>query len=97
MPRRIPRKPKPNNSILPQARMQKTTYKDVISAYQDKVASINFRNDALQRIQNSNYANEYHRIQGEMSSTILPDANLQRLQQRQQTLKELFKSVGANE
>ena len=84
------RKPKADNNLLPQPRKQRMTYKDILTNYQDKVASINFRNDMIKRAKNSNYVNEHNRLSGALRGTILPDATLHRITNRQNHLRKVF-------
>ena len=61
-----------------------------LDAHTTKHASIHFRKNALDRQTVSNYQNEYNRIRGELSSTVLPDALTRaRLKERQAKLVEL--------
>ena len=67
------------------------SYKDIMKEYQDRVASINFRNDMIQRQRNANYLNEYERLQGEMNHTILRGTRLATLRERKEKLMNLIK------
>ena len=69
---------------------QMPSYKKIMKEYQDQVASINFRNDMIQRQRNANYQNEYDRLTGALDRTILPGWNLTRLQERKNNLKKLL-------
>ena len=66
------------------------SYKDIMKEYQDRVASVNFRNDMLQRQRNANYQNEYHRLSSILNHTIIPGVHLARLQKRKERLRELL-------
>ena len=87
---RVPRKPKPDTNLLPQPKRRKLTYRDILKEYQDKVASINFRNDMIKRSNNANYVNEHNRLAGALRGTILPDATLHRITNRQNHLRQVF-------
>ena len=65
-------------------------YKHIMKEYQDKVASINFRHDMLQRQKNANYQNEYNRLRGHLEHTVLRGENLHRLQHRMADLKSML-------
>jgi hypothetical protein len=58
------------------------SYKNIMKEYQDKVASINFRNDMLQRQRNANYRNEYDRMRGILDHSVLRGESLARLHHR---------------
>ena len=66
------------------------SYKSIMKEYQDKVASINFRNDMLQRQVASNYKNEFDRIRGLLEHTIMPDRDIRRLRTRGEDLQRLI-------
>jgi hypothetical protein len=66
------------------------SYKDIMKEYQNRVASVNFRNDMLQRQRNANYQNEFQRLTGILNHTIIPGAQLSRLQNRKAHLKALL-------
>ena len=93
--KRIPHKPKPDSNLLPQARHQKISYKDVMKGYEAKVASINFRRDMLTRQRNSNYVNEFNRISSVLTSNMsgLPQVSLERLRRRQTELTQMANSA----
>jgi len=65
-------------------------YKHIMKEYQDKVASIQFRHDMLQRQKNANYQNEYNRLRGHLEHTVLRGENLHRLQHRMADLKSML-------
>ncbi len=65
-------------------------YKHIMKEYQDKVASIHFRHDMLQRQKNANYQNEYNRLRGHLEHTVLRGENLHRLQHRMADLKSML-------
>jgi hypothetical protein len=65
-------------------------YKHIMKEYQDKVASINFRHDMLQRQKNANYQNEYNRLRGHLEHTVVRGETLHRLQHRMTELKGLL-------
>ena len=65
-------------------------YKHIMKEYQDKVASINFRHDMLQRQKNANYQNEYNRLRGHLEHTVVRGENLHRLQHRMADLKSML-------
>jgi hypothetical protein len=65
-------------------------YKHIMKEYQDKVASIQFRHDMLQRQKNANYQNEINRIRGHLEHTVVRGENLHRLQHRMAELKGLL-------
>ena len=66
------------------------TYKDIIKEYQDKVASIQFRHDMLQRQKNANYVNEHHRLRGKLEHTVVRGADMHRLQNRMSELRRML-------
>jgi len=99
--RRPPRRRLPNldnNSIRQQHHQVRAmqehrhmpNYKHIMKEYQDKVASINFRHDMLQRQKNANYQNEYNRLRGHLEHTVLRGENLHRLQHRMADLKSML-------
>ena len=65
-------------------------YKHIMKEYQDKVASIHFRHDMLQRQKNANYQNEYNRLRGHLEHTVVRGENLHRLQHRMAELKSML-------
>ena len=65
-------------------------YKHIMKEYQDKVASIHFRHDMLQRQKNANYQNEYQRLRGHLEHTVVRGENLHRLQHRMADLKSML-------
>ena len=65
-------------------------YKHIMKEYQDKVASIHFRHDMLQRQKNANYQNEYNRLRGHLEHTVVRGENLHRLQHRMADLKSML-------
>jgi hypothetical protein len=65
-------------------------YKHIMKEYQDKVASIQFRHDMLQRQKNANYQNEYNRLRGHLEHTVVRGENLHRLQHRMADLKSML-------
>lgn len=66
--------------------------KEQIKARQTKVASVRLRNEWLQRQKASNYHNEYDRIAGELSRTVLPHGvTREKLVNRQKELDKLIK------
>jgi predicted RNase H-like nuclease (RuvC/YqgF family) len=65
-------------------------YKHIMKEYQDKVASIHFRHDMLQRQKNANYQNEYQRLRGHLEHTVVRGENLHRLQHRMAELKSML-------
>ena len=65
-------------------------YKDMMKNYQDRVASINFRNDMLQRQKNANYQNEHQRLRGILEHTVVRGVDHQRLQSRMHDLKKML-------
>ena len=65
-------------------------YKHIMKEYQDKVASIQFRHDMLQRQKNANYQNEYNRLRGHLEHTVVRGENLHRLQHRMAELKSML-------
>ena len=65
-------------------------YKHIMKEYQDKVASINFRNEMLQRQKHANYQNEYNRLRGHLEHTVVRGANLHRLQHRMAELRGML-------
>ena len=68
-----------------------------LDAHSTKNASMHFRKNALDRQTVSNYQNEYNRIRGELSSTVLPDTlTRKRLNERQAKLLELGASAVNN-
>ena len=69
---------------------QMPSYKNIMKEYQDRVASINFRNDMIQRQLNANYQNEYERLSGILNHTIMPGVHMQRLKHRKEHLKKLI-------
>ena len=88
-----------NNSIHQQHHQVRATqehrhmpnYKHIMKEYQDKVASIHFRHDMLQRQKNANYQNEYNRLRGHLEHTVLRGENLHRLQHRMAELKSMLR------
>ena len=66
------------------------SYKNIMKEYQDRVASVNFRNDMLQRQRNANYQNEYHRLSSLLDHTIIPGVHLGRLKKRKENLRALL-------
>ena len=66
------------------------SYKNIMKEYQDKVASINFRKDALERARNANYQNEYHRLRGHLEHTVVRGVQLERLNHRMAELQGLI-------
>ena len=99
--RRQPRRRLPNldnNSIHQQHHQVRAmqehrhmpNYKHIMKEYQDKVASIQFRHDMLQRQKNANYQNEYNRLRGHLEHTVLRGENLHRLQHRMADLKSML-------
>ena len=90
-PRHMPHKPKTDYDILPHARHQKISYKDIMKGYENKVASINFRKDMLLRQRNSNYVNEFNRISSVLAGNVqgLPPVRMASLKQRQADLVRL--------
>ena len=104
--RRQPRRRLPNldnNSIHPglvphrlqavramQEHRHMPNYKHIMKEYQDKVASIQFRHDMLQRQKNANYQNEYNRLRGHLEHTVVRGENLHRLQHRMADLKSML-------
>ena len=99
--RRLPRGRLPNpddNSMHAQHHQVKAmknfkvpTYRDVIKEYQDKVASVQFRHDMLQRQKNANYVNEYNRLRGKLEHTVVRGADMQRLQNRMNDLRHMLR------
>ena len=73
-----------------QEHRQMPGYKHIMKEYQDRVASINFRNDMIQRQRNANYVNEFERLSGILNHTIMPGVQLARLQNRKAQLKALL-------
>ena len=69
---------------------QMLNYKDMMKNYQDRVASINFRNDMLQRQKNANYQNEHQRLRGILEHTVVRGVDHQRLQNRMHDLKRML-------
>ena len=67
--------------------------KDQLEAHQTKTKSILFRRKLLENQTKQNYANELHRIRGELSrnDTRLPIGTRERLRERE---KELYKLGG---
>ena len=65
-------------------------YKHIMKEYQDKVASIHFRHDMLQRQKNANYQNEYNRLRGHLEHTVVRGENLHRPQHRMADLKSML-------
>jgi len=99
--RRQPRRRLPNldnNSIHQQHHQVRAmqehrhmpNYKHIMKEYQDKVASIHFRHDMLQRQKNANYQNEYNRLRGHLEHTVVRGENLHRLQHRMADLKSML-------
>jgi len=99
--RRQPRRRLPNldnNSIHQQHHQVRAmqehrhmpNYKHIMKEYQDKVASIQFRHDMLQRQKNANYQNEYNRLRGHLEHTVVRGENLHRLQHRMADLKSML-------
>ena len=99
--RRQPRRRLPNldnNSIHQQHHQVRAmqehrhmpNYKHIMKEYQDKVASIHFRHDMLQRQKNANYQNEYNRLRGHLEHTVVRGENLHRLQHRMAELKSML-------
>jgi predicted RNase H-like nuclease (RuvC/YqgF family) len=99
--RRQPRRRLPNldnNSIHQQHHQVRAmqehrhmpNYKHIMKEYQDKVASIQFRHDMLQRQKNANYQNEYNRLRGHLEHTVVRGENLHRLQHRMAELKSML-------
>ena len=99
--RRQPRRRLPNldnNSIHQQHHQVRAmqehrhmpNYKHIMKEYQDKVASIHFRHDMLQRQKNANYQNEYQRLRGHLEHTVVRGENLHRLQHRMADLKSML-------
>ena len=91
--KRLPHKGKQDNHLLPQPKHPKMNYKDIMKEYENKVASINFRRDMIDRQRNSNYVNEFNRIKGVLSRVVhgLPDPDLQRVRNRQRELAQMLK------
>ena len=66
------------------------SYKEVMKEYQDKVASIHFRHDMLQRQRNANYQNEHDRLRGILEHTVVPYPDMLRLTRRSDDLKRML-------
>ena len=66
-------------------------YKDIMKNHQDRVASINFRNDMLQRQKNANYQNEHQRLRGILEHTVVRGVDHHRLQNRMHDLKRMLR------
>lgn len=66
--------------------------KKQLEARQTNIESVKLRHDWLQRQKVSNYHNEYDRIKGELSSSVLPiGVSKTRLENRQKELEQMIK------
>lgn len=66
--------------------------KEQLKARQTKIESVRLRHEWLQRQKASNYHNEYDRIKGELSRSVLPlGVTKQKLENRQKELEQMIK------
>ena len=79
--------------LLMHYKSQLSHYKHVqnlLDAHATKEKSIMFRKNILERQKISNYQNEYDRLRGVLSRTVLPDGmTKRRLKERQQALEKM--------
>ena len=63
--------------------------KKILEAHETRTASIALRKKWYDKQKHNNYMNEYQRIRGELSRSVLKGASLAHLQNRKKTLESL--------
>ena len=63
--------------------------KNILEAHETRTASIALRKKWYDKQKNNNYMNEYNRIRGELSRSVLKGASRAHLENRKKTLESL--------